>query len=109
MTAADGGRRPLTQQVRKRRTDRLTRVLRTVIAIASTPARAYRRTTPMHTIAGVGMHASSRPQSPGPLDITALLLAWAGGDRAALDALLPALYADLHAQAARALRREATG
>ena len=55
------------------------------------------------------MSASSHPQSPGPPDVTALLLAWSGGDRAALDALLPALYADLHAQAARALRREATG
>ena len=55
------------------------------------------------------MPASSQPQSPDPPDVTALLLAWAGGDRAALDALLPALYADLHAQAARALRREATG
>jgi len=55
------------------------------------------------------MPASSQPQSPDPLDVTALLLAWAGGDRAALDALLPALYADLHAQATRALRREADG
>lgn len=55
------------------------------------------------------MPASSQPQSAGPPDVTALLLAWAGGDRAALDALLPALYADLHAQAARALRREASG
>jgi RNA polymerase sigma factor (TIGR02999 family) len=41
--------------------------------------------------------------------VTELLLAWAGGDPAALDALLPAVYADLHAQAARALRREADG
>jgi RNA polymerase sigma factor (TIGR02999 family) len=57
----------------------------------------------------VSMPASSQPQSPGPPDVTALLLAWAGGDRAALDALLPALYADLRAQAARALRREAAG
>jgi RNA polymerase sigma factor (TIGR02999 family) len=55
------------------------------------------------------MPASSQPQSPGPPDVTALLLAWAGGDRAALDALLPAVYADLHARAARALRREAAG
>jgi len=55
------------------------------------------------------MSSSSQPESPGPSDVTALLLAWAGGDRAALDALLPVLYADLHAQAARALRREATG
>ena len=55
------------------------------------------------------MPASSQPQSPGPSDVTALLLAWADGDRGALDALLPALYADLHAQATRALRREADG
>jgi RNA polymerase sigma factor (TIGR02999 family) len=55
------------------------------------------------------MSASSHPQSPGPPDVTALLLAWSGGDRAALDTLLPALYADLHAQAVRALRREAIG
>ena len=55
------------------------------------------------------MSASSHPQSPGPPDVTALLLAWSGGDRVALDTLLPALYADLHAQAVRALRREAIG
>jgi len=62
-----------------------------------------------HEHAVGSMPASSQPQSPDPLDVTALLLAWAGGDRAALDALLPALYADLHAQATRALRREADG
>jgi RNA polymerase sigma factor (TIGR02999 family) len=55
------------------------------------------------------MPASSQPQSPGPSDVTGLLLAWANGDRAALDALLPALYDHLHAQAARALRRESNG
>jgi RNA polymerase sigma factor (TIGR02999 family) len=58
------------------------------------------------------MPASSQPQSHGasaPPDVTALLLAWGGGDRAALDALVPAVYDVLHAQAARALRREATG
>ena len=62
-----------------------------------------------HEYAAGSMSASSQPQSPGPSDVTALLLALAGGDRAALDALLPAVYADLHAQAVRALRREATG
>src|SRR5829696_2060994 len=58
------------------------------------------------------MSASSQPQShgtPAPTDVTALLLAWGAGDRAALDALVPAVYAALHAQAARALRNEATG
>ena len=58
------------------------------------------------------MSASSQPQShgtPEPTDVTALLLAWGAGDRAALDALVPAVYAALHAQAAKALRREAAG
>lgn len=40
---------------------------------------------------------------------TELLLAWEAGDPAALDALLPALYGELRAQAARALRRESPG
>lgn len=47
------------------------------------------------------------PDSPGR--VTALLLAWGEGDRAALDALLPAVYDELHRQAERALRREAPG
>lgn len=58
------------------------------------------------------MSASSQPHSPGAPqspDVTALLLAWGAGDRAALDALVPAVYSALHAQAARALRREAEG
>ena len=55
------------------------------------------------------MSASSQPQSSRPPDVTALLLAWGAGDRAALDALLPAVYAELRAQAARALRGEAEG
>ena len=61
------------------------------------------------------MTASRQPPSlvpsaaGGPPDVTALLLAWGAGDRAALDALVPVVYAALHAQAARALRREAAG
>lgn len=58
------------------------------------------------------MSASSQPQSPGTPghpDVTALLLAWGAGDRAALDALVPAVYSALRAQAARELRREAEG
>ena len=58
------------------------------------------------------MRASMESQSPGapePPDVTALLLAWGAGDRAALDALVPAVYAALRAQASRALAREAEG
>src|SRR5829696_455794 len=58
------------------------------------------------------MSASSQPQShgtPAPTDVTGLLLAWGAGDRAALDALVPAVYAALRTQAARALRTEAVG
>jgi RNA polymerase sigma factor (TIGR02999 family) len=41
--------------------------------------------------------------------VTALLAAWERGDRAALDALLPSVYGELRAQAARALRRQPDG
>lgn len=46
---------------------------------------------------------------PSPVGVTALLLAWGAGDGGALDALMPAVYAELRRQAARALRREAAG
>jgi RNA polymerase sigma factor (TIGR02999 family) len=36
-----------------------------------------------------------------------LLLAWGNGDKAAGEQLLPAIYAELHRQATRAMRREA--
>jgi RNA polymerase sigma factor (TIGR02999 family) len=42
-------------------------------------------------------------------DVTGLLVAWSEGDAAALDALLPIVYAELRRQARRALRREAEG
>lgn len=42
----------------------------------------------------------------GPADITGLLLAWGRGDRSAADRLVPAVYAELHRQAERAMRRE---
>ena len=42
-------------------------------------------------------------------DVTGLLIAWSEGDAAALDALLPIVYAELRRQARRALRREAAG
>lgn len=46
------------------------------------------------------------PPEPPPSDITGLLIAWSGGDESAAAQLMPAIYADLHQQAARAMRRE---
>jgi RNA polymerase sigma-70 factor (ECF subfamily) len=42
-------------------------------------------------------------------EITDLLAAWSGGDRAALDRLLPLVYAELRRVAARRLARERAG
>jgi RNA polymerase sigma factor (TIGR02999 family) len=39
-------------------------------------------------------------------DVTDLLLAWAAGDRAALDALMPVVYDELYRRAERFMRRE---
>jgi RNA polymerase sigma factor (TIGR02999 family) len=39
-------------------------------------------------------------------DITTLLLEWSGGNRAALDELMPMIYAELRQLATRALSRE---
>jgi RNA polymerase sigma factor (TIGR02999 family) len=41
--------------------------------------------------------------------VSELLRAWGAGDRAALDALVPLVYAELRRQARRALRREGVG
>jgi RNA polymerase sigma factor (TIGR02999 family) len=49
---------------------------------------------------------SSDSDAP-PRDITQLLLAWRSGAGASDEALLAAVYAELHRQAARAMRREA--
>ena len=49
------------------------------------------------------------PVGDAPGAVTALLLAWGAGDRGALDALVPVVYAELRRQAARALRRERAG
>ena len=51
----------------------------------------------------------SGPQAPPPPDVTALLLSWSSGERSAADRLIPAVYEELHRQAARALRREGEG
>ena len=50
--------------------------------------------------------ASPAPDTPG---VTELLLAWGAGDAAALDALIPVVYAELRTQARRAMRRETPG
>ena len=49
------------------------------------------------------------PLSESSADVTALLLAWGKGDRAAGDKLLPVVYAELHRRAAAAMRRESEG
>jgi RNA polymerase sigma-70 factor (ECF subfamily) len=51
---------------------------------------------------------TSSPRPPQQ-DITALLQAWSRGDRAALDALLPAVYGELRHQAERYMRRQPAG
>lgn len=53
--------------------------------------------------------ATPDPADAPPADVTQLLAAWSSGDRAALDALLPAVYAELRRQAERVLRHEASG
>ena len=56
------------------------------------------------------MTSESDPRAPveNP-EITRLLLDWGGGDPEAAERLLAAVYAELHAQAARAMRREDSG
>lgn len=55
--------------------------------------------------AGGGMSSPA----PSTDEITALLQAWARGDRSALDALLPAVYGELHRQAERHMRHQSDG
>ena len=50
-----------------------------------------------------------RTSADATADVTGLLVAWSQGDPAALDALLPVVYAELRRQARRALRREPAG
>src|SRR5687768_11902231 len=48
----------------------------------------------------------SRPSEASPPDVTGLLIGWSVGDQAAGEALMAAVYDELHRQAARAMRRE---
>lgn len=52
------------------------------------------------------MSTDLSPSDEPPSDVTELLLAWGRGTSAAADRLLPAIYAELHRQATRAMRRE---
>lgn len=54
-------------------------------------------------------HAHLSPAVPEPGDVTLLLTTLRGGDRAALDRLLPAVYEELRQIAHRALKRERAG
>jgi RNA polymerase sigma factor (TIGR02999 family) len=51
--------------------------------------------------------SEAQAQGESPRDVTQLLVAWGNGNAAAGDELLAAVYAELHSQAARAMRREA--
>jgi RNA polymerase sigma factor (TIGR02999 family) len=51
-------------------------------------------------------HPEPPSQPAEPADVTPLLLAWGAGDSTAGDRLLPVIYAELHRQATRAMRRE---
>src|ERR1700748_231766 len=48
-----------------------------------------------------------RAAESSPRDVTQLLVAWGSGNAEARDELLSVVYAELHSQAARAMRREA--
>ena len=54
----------------------------------------------------MAMHSDRQPAATSPADITGLLVAWGAGDHTAGEQLLPAVYAELRRQAARAMRRE---
>jgi RNA polymerase sigma-70 factor (ECF subfamily) len=47
--------------------------------------------------------------APSPQQVTQLLVAWGGGDRAALDELMPLVYGELRRLAHRCMKRERPG
>ena len=49
------------------------------------------------------------PMESARSEVTRLLLAWRGGDRAAIEQLMPLVYQELHAVAERAMKHEAVG
>src|SRR5688572_12729992 len=61
---------------------------------------------PARIVARGGTQTMTTPSEPSKSDVTQLLQAWRGGDSSAGERLLSAIYAELHQQAARAMRRE---
>ena len=55
------------------------------------------------------MDSERQRSAEPPVDVTGLLRAWSAGDHAAGERLLPVIYAALHRQAERAMRREDAG
>jgi RNA polymerase sigma factor (TIGR02999 family) len=51
-------------------------------------------------------HKPRVPERTASSDVTQLLLAWRSGDQSVGEQLLPVIYAELHRQAERAMRRE---
>jgi RNA polymerase sigma factor (TIGR02999 family) len=71
-------------------------------------ARRLANSGPPRHLSSIMSPSGKLPDSnPPPPDVTPLLLAWGNGDESAGEQLLPAVYAELHRQAARAMRREA--
>jgi DNA-directed RNA polymerase specialized sigma24 family protein len=54
---------------------------------------------------------SDTPSTPEPKagEVTQLLIAWSGGNRSALDQLMPVVYRELRRLAAAYIRQERTG
>ena len=72
-------------------------------------SRRTRRTRPAAPRGSRSSTAHSGMASDSPRSVSQLLDAWGRGDRAALDALVPEVYAMLHQQAPRALRDQPDG
>ena len=74
-----------------------------VVVAPKMPCRVARPTRPVH--AGSRIRAITASDS----NVTGLLLAWRGGDSAALDQLLPVVQDELHRIAERCMRHERAG
>jgi len=55
------------------------------------------------------MQRAVQPGEPAVGEISALLLAWSGGDQGALEKLTPIVYRELHGLAGRYMKRERPG
>jgi len=57
----------------------------------------------------MAMQGAAQPGGAAEAEVTALLRAWSGGDRDALDKMIPVVYRELHRLAHRHIRRERPG